>query len=142
MSFSRSRLHPLALSLAIFAFHAVAQEPKPVVAPPPPSNQPPKSEEKAPPLPGDAHVSQTIELDGKPLAYTATVGTLPVYDGTGKKSGEVVYTAYTVEGANRPVTFALNGGPGASSVFLNFGAIGPKRIRFGEQGDSPSDPVT
>jgi len=139
---SPSLLRLPALVLTISVFHAVGQEPKPVTAPPPAANQPPKSEEKAPPLPADAHVSQTIELDGKPLSYTATVGTLPIYDSAGKKSGEVVYTAYTVEGANRPVTFALNGGPGASSVFLNLGAIGPKRVRFGEQGDSPSDPVT
>ncbi len=33
----------------------------------------------------------------------------------------------------------MNGGPGASSVYLNFGAIGPKHIQFGQQGDSPSD---
>ena len=70
------------------------------------------------------------------------MGTLPVFDKDGKKSGEVVFTAYTVEGKDRPVTFALNGGPGAASVFLNFGAIGPKHIEFGEQGDSPSDPAT
>ena len=43
---------------------------------------------------------------------------------------------------NRPVTFALNGGPGASSVYLNLGAIGPKRVQFGAEGDSPSDPAT
>ena len=49
-------------------------------------------------------------------------------------------TAYTVEGENRPVTFALNGGPGASSVYLNFGAIGPKHLQVGNEGDSPSDP--
>jgi len=142
MSLSPPRFNLSALFLALLAFHALGQEPKPVTTPPPPAKEPPKSEEKAPSLPADAHVSQTIECDGKTLAYTATVGTLPVYDTAGKRSGEVVYTAYTVEGANRPVTFALNGGPGASSVYLNLGAIGPKRIRFGEQGDSPSDPVT
>ena len=43
---------------------------------------------------------------------------------------------------NRPVTFAFNGGPGASSVYLNFGAIGPKHVRAGNEGDSPSDPAT
>ena len=47
-----------------------------------------------------------------------------------------------MEGPGRSVAFALNGGPGAASVFLNFGAIGPKHIRFGEQGDSPSDPTS
>ncbi len=53
----------------------------------------------------------------------------------------MVCTAYTIEGQDRPVTFALNGGPGAASVFLNLGAIGPKRIQFGDEGDSPSDPA-
>ena len=43
---------------------------------------------------------------------------------------------------NRPVTFAVNGGPGASSVYLNLGAIGPKRLQFGAEGNSPSDPAT
>ncbi len=40
------------------------------------------------------------------------------------------------------MTFALNGGPGAASVYLNLGAIGPKRVAFGEEGDSPSDAAT
>ena len=53
----------------------------------------------------------------------------------------MVFTAYTIEGQERPVTFALNGGPGAASVFLNLGAIGPKHLQFGEEGDSPSDPA-
>jgi carboxypeptidase C (cathepsin A) len=95
-----------------------------------------------PPLPADAHVAQTMDVAGKTLHYTVTVGTLPVRDGKGVLSGEVVYTAYTVEGKDRPVTFALNGGPGASSVYLNMGAIGPKKVTFGAQGDSPSDPAT
>ncbi len=96
-----------------------------------------------PPLPGDAHVEQSITLDGKPLHYTVTVGTLPVRNPNGKEVGQVVYTAYTVNAPNRPVTFAVNGGPGASSVYLNFGAIGPKHLKgIGNEGDSPSDPPT
>jgi carboxypeptidase C (cathepsin A) len=100
-----------------------------------------RTAEKEAPLPADAHVEQSIQLDGRTLHYTVTVGTLPVFDRDRKKSGEVVFTAYTMEGKDRPVTFALNGGPGASSVYLNFGAIGPKHIQFGDQGDSPSDPA-
>ena len=92
-----------------------------------------------PPLPADTHVQQTAQVDGKTLHYTVTIGTLPVKGKDNKTVGEVVYTAYTVEGKDRPVTFAMNGGPGASSVYLNFGAIGPKRIAFGSEGDSPSD---
>ncbi len=104
---------------------------------------PEKSADKnaLPPLPPDAHVQQSTVVDGKTLHYTVTVGTLPVRDSEGKTAGDLVYTAYTVEGANRPVTFAVNGGPGASSVFLNFGAIGPKHLTgVGNEGDSPSDP--
>ena len=104
--------------------------------------KPDADKQALPPLPADAHVEQSMELDGKTLHYTVTVGKLPVRDEKGEVSGEVVYTAYTVEGNNRPVTFALNGGPGASSVYLNFGAIGPKHLQVGNQGDSPSDPAT
>ena len=89
---------------------------------------------------------QTLVLDGTVLHYTATVGTIALTAKDGKPTGEVVYTAYTLDvpkdAPARPVTFALNGGPGASSVYLNLGAIGPKHVRFGNEGDSPSDPAT
>ena len=94
------------------------------------------------PFPADASVKQTTRVAGKTLSYTATVGSLPVRDEKGKKIGEVVFTAYVLDGPrnpNRPVTFAFNGGPGAASVYLNLGAIGPKRVQFGAQGDAPSD---
>jgi len=94
-----------------------------------------------PPLPAPAYVQQSMEINGKTLHYTVTVGALPVRDKDGKTAGEVVLTAYTVEGENRPVTFAMNGGPGAASVYLNFGAIGPKHLQAGNEGDSPSDPA-
>src|SRR5580698_335090 len=87
-----------------------------------------------PPLPADAHVQQSIQLDGKTLRYTVTVGTLPVRDKEGKEAGQVVFTAYTVEGSDRPITFAFTGGPGASSVYLNFAAIGPRNLQVGNAG--------
>ena len=95
-----------------------------------------------PPLPADAHTSQSAVIGGHTLKYTVTVGSLPVRDEKGDVTGQVVFTAYTVPGKDRPVTFAINGGPGASSVYLNFGAIGPKRVNFGVDGDNPSDPAT
>jgi carboxypeptidase C (cathepsin A) len=136
-----------ALVLALGASLAGAQETKPVPPPVPADakdkekdKDKDKAADKEAPLPADAHVAQSIQLDGKPLHYTVTVGNLPLND-KGKKIGEVVFTAYTIEGQDRPVTFALNGGPGAASVFLNLGAIGPKHLEFGEEGDSPSDPA-
>ena len=129
------------LVLALGISFAGAQETKPVVPPAPAdAKDKDKAVDKEAPLPADAQVMQSIQLDGKPLRYKVVVGTLPVYD-NGKKIGEVVFTEYTVEGQDRPVTFALNGGPGAASVFLNLGAIGPKHLEFGEEGNSPSDPA-
>jgi carboxypeptidase C (cathepsin A) len=113
------------------------------------------------PLPADKSVPQTITVNGKTLHYTATVGTITLKSKDDKPTGVVMYTAYTLGepkgdqargdepkgknndgGSHRPVTFALNGGPGASSVYLNLGAIGPKHIAFANEGDSPSDPAT
>ncbi len=117
-----------------------AQEAKPDAKP---EASTPQAKAPMPPtLPPEAHVAQTIQLDGKPLKYTATVGALPVKNPEGKPTGEVVVTSYVVDAPNRPVTFAFNGGPGAASVYLNLGAIGPKRVAFGAEGQSPSDPAT
>ena len=130
---------------AILTWSASAQEPKPATAPAPSAGAAADKDkgaaDKQPPLPPEAHTTQSIQFNGKTLNYTVTVGALPVYDKDGKKIGEVVCTAYTMEGSGRPVTFAFNGGPGAASVFLNFGAIGPKTVKFGDEGDSPSDPA-
>lgn len=81
-----------------------------------------------PPLPSDKSIEQSVVLNGRRLHYTVTVGTIDVRDPDGKLAGKVVYTSYVMPGKGRPVTFAFNGGPGASSVFLNFGAIGPKHL--------------
>ena len=95
------------------------------------------------PFPAPKSVKQSAVIGGRRIDYLATVGAIPVKDEKGKVTGEVVYTAFTVpgRGASRSVTFAFNGGPGAASVFLDLGAIGPKKVAFGAQGDAPSDPA-
>ncbi|HVT96389.1 MAG TPA: hypothetical protein VHE33_02715, partial [Acidobacteriaceae bacterium] len=136
----------LAASPSIGAAQSERESPHPPAAAAPqaakPGPNPVAEKNPLPPLPPDAHVAQSITIDGKKINYTATVGTLFVRDQEGKAVGQLVYTAYTVDGANRPVTFAVNGGPGAASVYLNFGAIGPKHLNAGNEGDSPSDPAT
>jgi carboxypeptidase C (cathepsin A) len=129
------------LCIAFGSWQAAAQTDKPAPsADKPAAEKTPAADKSAlPPLPAEAHTQQSIQLDGKTLKYTVTVGSLPTRDKDGKVAGDVVVTAYTVEGENRPVTFAVNGGPGASSVYLNFGAIGPKHLQVGNEGDSPSD---
>lgn len=122
----------------VLASAVLAQDSKPEAKPEPSATKFPLP----PSLPADAHVPQIIHLNGKAINYTATVGSLQVKNTEGKATGEVVYTSYVVDGTERPVTFAFNGGPGAASVYLNLGAIGPKRVAFGAEGDSPSDPAT
>ncbi|QBB72569.1 S10 family peptidase [Pseudolysobacter antarcticus] len=97
---------------------------------------------KLPPFPVDKTIHETTTVGGKKINYDATVGSLPVLDDKGKVIADVMFTAYTMPGRDRPITFALNGGPGASSVYLNLGALGPKRVQFGSEGNSPSDPAT
>jgi carboxypeptidase C (cathepsin A) len=146
IQFPLKRFVPVVFALCCFALAGLAAQAQadkePADAAKTAAAEKPADKDKtAPPLPADAHVQQSIELNGKTLKYTVTVGALPSRDKDGKTAGEVVLTAYTVEGENRPVTFAMNGGPGAASVYLNFGAIGPKQLHAGNEGDSPSDPA-
>jgi carboxypeptidase C (cathepsin A) len=96
---------------------------------------------KLPPLPADRSIMQTARIGGRTISYKASIATFAVRDSSGKEIGQVVTTSYTVPGRDpaRPVTFAFNGGPGAASVYLNLGAVGPRRVQFGAQGDAPSD---
>ncbi|MDV6011503.1 S10 family serine carboxypeptidase-like protein [Haloechinothrix sp. LS1_15] len=77
------------------------------------------------------------------LHYTAQTGRMVLreevitddaFDGHIPKA-EVFLTAYTLDGADpthRPVTFAFNGGPGSSSVWLHLGILGPRRALSGD----------
>jgi len=88
-------------------------------------------------LPADSVTEHTLELGARKVAYTATAGTLPIIDQSGERKASVFYTAYVAHDANpatRPVTFAFNGGPGAASVYLHLGIVGPKILDFGPSG--------
>jgi carboxypeptidase C (cathepsin A) len=76
-------------------------------------------------------------IAGRPVAYTATAGTLTLRDDEGKPTASMFYVAYTTDdahGAHRPVTFLYNGGPGSSTMWLHMGSIGPIRVAT----DSPA----
>jgi carboxypeptidase C (cathepsin A) len=82
-------------------------------------------------LPPDSTSQQTLVLPGRTLAFTATAGSIRLFDDKGEPQADIAYTAYRLDGvdpAARPVTFLLNGGPGAASAFLQFGAAGPWRL--------------
>lgn len=89
-------------------------------------------------LPKDSITEHQLEISGRSLAYTATAGTLDLYDQGGKRSAAVYYTSYLAKddkkGRPRPITFVFNGGPGAASAFLNLGLVGPRVLDFGPSG--------
>jgi carboxypeptidase C (cathepsin A) len=96
-----------------------------------------KAEEKKP----EEKVVQTkhsIKIGGQEIKYTATAGTilLKTEDGTPKAS--VFYVAYMKDDVSdttkRPITFTFNGGPGAASIWLHLGALGPRRVEMGDAG--------
>ncbi|MGH3275342.1 MAG: S10 family peptidase, partial [Streptosporangiaceae bacterium] len=87
-----------------------------------------------------------IIIDGAPLRYTVTTGRMVLrkervsdvdeFEGH-QAAAEVFVVAYTADGADsaaRPVTFAFNGGPGSSSVWLHMGLLGPRRVLMGDAG--------
>jgi carboxypeptidase C (cathepsin A) len=106
-----------------------------------------------------------ITLGGQTIRYRATAGTLPLLDDGKKVKANVFYVAYErlpdgvpvapgegqpvppdalsrEQRAARPITFAFNGGPGSSSVWLHMGALGPKRVKMGDDGEMLPGPAT
>ena len=81
----------------------------------------------------------SVTVGGRPIAYTATAGTLTIRDDDGAPIASMFYVAYTAGGEHgggphRPVTFFYNGGPGSSSMWLHMGSLSPVRVRT----DSPN----
>ena len=116
-------LSPLTSALAEDAPQAHAQKSA--------SNQP------AQPLPADATTHHTLGIAGEEIAYTAIAGTLPLTDDKGEKQAEIFYVAFlreNVEAADRPITYAFNGGPGAAAAYLDIGALGPRALDFAGNG--------
>jgi carboxypeptidase C (cathepsin A) len=95
-------------------------------------------------LPPDSTTKHTIVLPGRTLAFTATAGSIRLFDAKGEPQADIAYTAYQLDGldaATRPVTFLFNGGPGAASAYLQLGAAGPWRLPLsGDAGQSSAPP--
>ena len=99
----------------------------------------------------------TVTIDGRELRYTVTVGTMVLREEVEKggeskdknegykPKAEIFFTAYTLDRdeavsdaehrRSRPITFAFNGGPGSSSVWLHLGTLGPRRVEMGDAGN-------
>ena len=92
----------------------------------------------APPTDDLVVTKHTLKVGRRTLRYTAETGRVVlreevledgVFSGTTAKA-EISLTSYVLDGADpltRPITFAFNGGPGSSSVWLHLGLLGPRR---------------
>ncbi len=89
--------------------------------------------------------SHSTCLGGETLRYTAEAGTLNLKDERGEDRASIFYVSYVLDGpedpSSRPVTFCFNGGPGSSSVWLQLGALGPRRIEIPDTVAAPPAPV-
>jgi carboxypeptidase C (cathepsin A) len=85
-----------------------------------------------------------LSLGGRTLKYTARAGVIPLKDESDETEAEVFFMAYELDGvkdrSTRPLTFAFNGGPGSSSIWLHMGAVGPKRVVMEKEGWMPQPP--
>jgi carboxypeptidase C (cathepsin A) len=95
-------------------------------------------------LPARVATHHSIALDGRKMDYEAIAETLPVNDAKGNTTATIFTVSYTANAENvgdRPVSFVFNGGPGAASVFLHLGALGPQILQTPENGTVPSPPL-
>jgi carboxypeptidase C (cathepsin A) len=135
----------LALCAALAALAALAPDVA-RAAEPAPDPRPADAGKKAaePPKAEQSVTQHSVSIGGKPIAYTATAGTLLLRNEKDENVALVGYTYYAQrdvpDRARRPITFAYNGGPGSSSIWLHMGALGPRRIVTSDAGPTPPAP--
>ena len=88
---------------------------------------------------------QKIALNGEALAYTARAGFMPLHNATtGQSEAHLFYTCYAKDGVNdssaRPLVFFLGGAPGVAAAWQEFGGLGPKRMKWVNDGAAGPPP--
>jgi carboxypeptidase C (cathepsin A) len=94
-------------------------------------------------LPPDSTTKHVLALPGRTLAFTATAGSIRLFDDKSEPQADIAYTAYQLDGADlavRPVTFVFNGGPGSASAWLQLGNAGPWRLDIDAAAVNSSSP--
>jgi carboxypeptidase C (cathepsin A) len=99
-----------------------------------------------------SQTQHTLVVGGQEIPYTATAGRIVLRREEKddeereefKPKAAIFFVAYTRDDvsdpATRPITFAFNGGPGSSSVWLHLGLLGPRRVLMTEEGEAPPPP--
>ncbi len=109
----------------------------------------------------------TVTINGEPIHYEATAGTVTLVDDGREPTARMFYIAYRrtlmsadeyasaasnaeargepaparyPDAGERPITFSFNGGPGSSSVWLHLGIFGPKRVAYADDVGNPGPP--
>lgn len=107
----------------------------------------PDTTERVPPsdtMPLRIVTHHAVTIDGQRVEYDATLGSIILRDSADRPIGNLHYTAYTRTGvgagARRPITFAYNGGPGSSSIWVHMGAFGPRRVPIPDTVHAPPPP--
>lgn len=98
----------------------------------------------APRLPAARSTHHQLALPGRTLGFEAKAGAITVTAADGREEADIAYVAYSLDGgeaASRPITFLVNGGPGAASAYLQIGAIGPWILPLGGGRIAPSQPA-
>lgn len=84
----------------------------------------------------------SMKADGEVLRYTATAGCLELTGESGKPQARMFFVAYVEDQqapSRRPIAFIFNGGPGAASMYLQLGGLGPKRVPLAKDGTALPD---
>jgi len=96
------------------------------------------------PKPQFSITHHSLRVGGETLRFTATAGSLVLHNDKDQPTATMFFVAYTADGvsdeSSRPVTFLYNGGPGSSSIWLEMGAFGPKRVETTDAGATPPPP--
>lgn len=83
-------------------------------------------------------VKNQITIKGQVVPYTATFGTMPVWDDDGKPIAGIFYTYYqrsdVKDKSSRPLIISFNGGPGTPSVWMEIGYTGPRILNVDDEG--------
>ncbi len=79
-----------------------------------------------------------VTVKDKRFAYSATAGTQPVWDDSGKAVASLFYTYYqrsdTKGRESRPLVISFNGGPGSASVWMHLAYTGPRVLQIDNEG--------
>ena len=150
--------------LGLIALAAALAQPAPAAPQAPPAlaakaEKPKRTGPNAFFSPGSVASRGSVRIGGRSIPYRAVTGTIVIHAedwsdtdwlearAAGdeavdpKPEASMFYVAYFRDGvptAGRPITFAFNGGPGSSSIWLHLGAFGPQRVEARDPGHTPA----